>query len=301
MKPLFVINSRGEKEPFSFQKLSRSAKRAGASEKAAREIADIVKKKVYPGIKTSEIFKEMKKLLKKEIPNAGLRFNLKEGMRKLGPTGFPFEKFIGEVLKRIGFEVELNQYISGRCLGKYEIDFVAKKGREIYIGECKYRNLFGERVHLDDALSNFARFLDILKNPSFKSKKARGFKIKSLLVTNTKFTSRALNYCRCVGVELLGWRSPKNRGLEYLIEKEKLYPVTILPSLRGRLRDILSSEKMMLAEDLLKINPQKFAKKFNISLEQFGLLIKEAQVLFEKEKLNISRPPNFGKKEKGLG
>ena len=102
------------------------------------------------------------------------------------------------------------------------------------------------------------------------------------MVTNTKFTARSMNYSRCMGVELLGWKCPKSRGLEYLIEKEKLYPVTVLPSLKGYLKDVFVSEKMMLAEDVLKIDPQRFAKKFKIPTKRFYPLIEEARILLEK-------------------
>ncbi|MFH1820613.1 MAG: ATPase, partial [Candidatus Nealsonbacteria bacterium] len=94
MKQIFVINARGQEEPFSAKKTFRSARRAGASSELAQSITDIIKREVYPGIKTSVIFKRIKQLLQKKSPGIALRFNIKEGMRKLGPTGFPFEKYI---------------------------------------------------------------------------------------------------------------------------------------------------------------------------------------------------------------
>jgi len=282
MTSLYVTNSRGEKELFSFQKVYWSARRVGASKKLAEKVAKIIEKESYPGIRTPEVFKKVKKLLRQESPKAALKFNLKEGMRKLGPTGFLFEKYIGEVLKKVGFEVKINQHLPGFCLSRYEIDFIARKGNLIYVGECKYRNFFGERVHSGDALANYARFLDILKGSFFKSKKYKGFRIKTMMATNTKFTNRAMKYSRCMNVELLGWRCPKNRGLEYLIEKEKLYSITILPSLKGYLKDIFVSKRMMLAQDVLKIDPKKFAKKEKISLNHLERLISEARILLER-------------------
>ena len=276
MTSLYIINSQKEKESFSYQKVYNSARRVGASKKLAQKIAKIIEKEVYPGIKTSEIFGRIKRLLH---PKAALKFNLKKGMRKLGPTGFPFEKYIGEVLRESGFKVKINQYLPGFCLRSYEIDFVAEKNKLVYVGECKYRNLFGERVHSREVLENYARFLDILKGPYFRTKKYRDFKVKTMMATNTKFTNRARDYSYCTGIELLGWRCPKDKGLEYLIEKEKVYPITILPSLKSYLKDIFVSEKLMLAKDVLKINPQKFAKKFKISVKSFDTLIKEAKIL----------------------
>lgn len=281
MKLIYIINSNGQRELFSFQKVYRSARNVGASKQLARQIAGIIEKEIYPEIKTSEIFARVKELLYQETPKAALIFNLKEGIRRLGPTGFPFEKFIGEIFKKLGFEIKINQHIPGFCLDDYEIDFVAKKENLIYVGECKYRNSPGDIVHLRDALANYARFLDIMKGSYFEKEKKQNYEIKTIMVTNTKFTSQVVKYFSCMGVGFLGWKSPKNNGLESLIEKYNLYPITILPSLKGYLENIFVSEKMMLVQDVTKIDPQEFSKKFNISPKQLLPLIKEAKLLLE--------------------
>jgi len=282
MNYLYAINSAGDKEIFSPQKVYNSARRVGASKELAAKVAEAVKKEAYDGIKTSEIFKMVKKLLGRQFPRGALKFNLKEAMRKLGPTGFPFEKFIGEILKRLGFEVKINQQIPGFCLDDYEIDFVARREDFIYVGECKYRNLAGDKVHIQDALANYARFLDILKGPYFAKGEYRGCKIKTIMVTNTKFTQKIINYASCNDISLLGWKYPRDNGLEYLVEKHKLYPVTILAGLRGYLKEIFVSEKMMLVQDVMKINPQNFSKKFNIPQRSIYALMEEAKLLLEK-------------------
>ncbi len=281
MAQSYVINSRGEKELFSFKKAYDSARRVGASRVLAREIAETVKRKAFPGIKTSAIHEKIRKLLSKNVFNSALKFSLKSGMRRLGPTGFPFEKYIGEVLRESGFRVKINQLLPGFCISGYEIDFVAEKDKTVYVGECKYRNLAGDRVHSGDVLENYARFLDISRGPYFKSNKYRDFRLKTMMVTNTKFTGRSVNYSRCVGIELLGWRTPRDRGLEYLIEKEKVYPITVLPSLRGHLKDVFVSERMMLAKDVLNIDPRKLAKRFRVPAKPIESLVREARALLE--------------------
>ena len=133
MSSLFVTKFNGEKELFSIKKVYRSARRVGASEELAKKIARIIEKEAYSGIKTSEIFKKVKKLLQQEVPRAALRFNLKEGIKKSGPTGFPFEQYIGAIFSENGFKVKLNQRVSGFCCKKYEIDFLAKKDNSLYV------------------------------------------------------------------------------------------------------------------------------------------------------------------------
>jgi hypothetical protein len=271
MPKKYVIKSNGEEELFSSEKAYESARRVGASEQLAKEISGIIEKEAFPGIKTSEIFRQVKQMLKQETPGAALKFNLKKAIRKLGPTGFPFEKYIGEILSSQGYQIKLNQVIPGLCC-EYEIDFIAQKDSFAYIGECKYRNLFDGKVHTKDALANYARFLDINKGNFFKNNK-----LKSLLVTNTKFTSRAVNYSQCAGVELLGWRYPGNRGLEYLIESQKLYPITVLPSLNKYLAEVFSANGIMLARDLLDKN--RIVKLTNFPEKKLNLLFKQAQLL----------------------
>lgn len=274
----YIVNLRGEKERFSFKKVYRSARRVGAPKRLAKEIALKIEREKYPGITTKEIFRSVKRELKRKEPQAALKFNLKQGMRRLGPTGFMFEKFIGDILEKHGFDVHLNQYIPG-AFGRYEIDFLAKKDNLMYIGECKYRKEPGGKVHLDTALANYARFLDI-KNGNF-FKKSKNLKLKSYLITNAKLTNQAIRYSEGVGVELLAWNYPKGKGLEHVIDTKKLYPITILPSLNNYLANIFAKEKLMLAQDVLKIDINKFSRRTRIPIKKLKSLLKEAETLLE--------------------
>ncbi len=273
MTKIYIINSQGEKEVFSPAKIYRSARKVGASRKLAKQIVFEISNEVYPGIKTSEIFKKVRVRLFRNFPQASLRFSLKQAMTRLGPTGFPFEKFMAEVFRSKGFEVRLNQFIPGQC-GFYEIDFTAKKGNRLYIGECKYSHLPGVRVHLNEALMNYARFLDIRHK-----RLDHRVQMKSLLATNTKFSQDALRYSRCVGVEMLGWRYPSDNGLEKMIEQDKLYPITILPGLRKDVAQAFVSRGIMLVRDLLKLDLVGFSRANRLPLPLLERLVNQARVL----------------------
>jgi hypothetical protein len=281
MASIYVINAKGERELFSSQKVYKSARSVGASSELANKITSVIEKEIYPEIKTLEIFKNVKRLLNSESPKSAIRFNLKDAMRKLGPSGFSFEKFVGNIFQEIGYKVKLNQYISGFCLPSYEIDFLAEKDNLIYIGECKYRNLSGEKIHSNDILINHARFLDIIKGSYFKDEKYKNFKIKTILVTNEKFTTSSKKYSQCNGLDLLGWKYPQNQGLEKLIEDNDLYPITVLSSLTNRLKDVFASQKIMLVKDLLKIDHQKFIKKFDLLEKDINLVLREVKNLYQ--------------------
>ncbi|MCP6717944.1 MAG: restriction endonuclease [Patescibacteria group bacterium] len=273
MKKDYIVNSRGERELFSFDKVYRSSKRAGASDSLAKKIASKVEKNIYPDIKTSKIYSQVKRLLK-QSPALSMKFSLKQAMRKLGPSGFDFEKYIAGIFEKNGYKTKINQIIPGKCIAGYEIDFLAEKDKFFHIGECKYHTFAGARVDLKIALYNYARYLDIFNNSKFKNS-------KTIIVTNTKFTSEAISYCECYGVGLLGWRYPRDKGLEHLIEKHKLYPVTILPSFKAHYKNIFAENRMMMALDLLKFSPSQIVKKLGLSSNEIKRLVQEASVLLE--------------------
>jgi len=277
MAKVFVINSRGEKEPFSFNKVYKSARRAGASKELAFKIAKEIEKIVYPGIKTSKIYRKVLQFLAKEDVESRIRFGLKEAIRRLGPSGFPFEKFIGEIFRAQGYRVEFGLNLKGKCGVKYEIDFIAYKDNLFYLGECKFHLNPGERVDLKVGLMNYARFLD-LKEGEY-CKRFEGYNILPLIVTNAKFTNQVIRYSNCVGQELLGWKYPRGRGLEKIIEEHKLYPVTILPSFRKSFIEIFSSKKIMLVKDLLRYSQEELSQITNLPLNYLTALLNEAQNL----------------------
>ena len=277
-KEITVVKLNGEKEPFSSKKVFGSARRAGASEKLAEKITKRIEEEVYPGIKTSEIFQKIEGILLRENLQTAIKYNLKESLKKLGPTGFPFEKLIYAIFKERGFKARINPKIKGDCCA-YELDFLAEKKNILYLGECKFRHLPDGRVHSDTALANHARFLDIKRGKWAKDKR-----IKSILVTNNKFTSKAKRYSNCVGVGLLSWKYPKGENLSSFIEKQQLYPITILPSLTRKSAAKFAEQKIMLAENILRKDPAEVSQRTGIPKWRIEKIIKEAEALFNVDK-----------------
>jgi len=277
MAKVFVINSRGEKEPFSFNKVYKSARRAGASSDLAFKIAKEIEKEVYPGIKTRKIFRRVLQLLAREDKPTGIRFNLKEAIRRLGPTGFPFEKYIGEIFKAEGYNVSFNLHLSGKCAVLYEIDFIAWNEKKVFVGECKFHKNPGERVDLKVALMNYARFLDLKESKYMQ--RFNGLEIYPLIVTNTKFTNQVIRYSNCVGQKLLGWKYPRGEGLEKLVETNKLYPVTILPSFKRSMIEVFSQKRIMLVKDLFEHSKEELFESLHLPFKYFDKLLEEAKVL----------------------
>lgn len=272
-----VIKYNGEIEPFSVKKVYNSAMRAGASSSLAKEISREIEKEVYQNITTAEIFKRIRNRLKKENLQLAMRFSLKDAMKKIGPAGFVFEDFVRRVLSYYEMRMEPSMIIRGKC-SQYEIDFLAFKDELVYLGECKYRNKSGDKVDVNVCLKSFAILDDVKNSGRFKDKS-----VNFLIVTNAQFTDEAIRYSSCKGLELLGWNYPKDEGLEDMIEAKKLYPITILPSFKGYLAEVLKKERVMLVSDVFSLNIEKFGKRVNIPKKQLESLRKEAEILIDKK------------------
>ncbi|MFA5087285.1 MAG: ATP cone domain-containing protein [Candidatus Paceibacterota bacterium] len=277
-----IINSLGKEEPFSERKVLRSLKRAGANHRIAASVLNRVQARLFDKITTSEIFKIVRQELNKEQPVSALRFNLKQAMRNLGPDGFSFEKYVKQILEEYGFSVDIDRYISGRCMS-YETDIIAENDKLIYFGECKYRNQPGERIDLGVCMKLFAASTDACPI-HFKNEIKAGKKVIPLIVTNAKFTNQAIKYCECQGIKLLGWNYPKGNGLEKMVENKQLYPITILPSFKQYMNQPFGGAGVMLAKQLVNIkNINNFSKKVGLPLSSVISLSREAKMLLESD------------------
>ena len=125
-QPIRIVKSSGEKVIFSFEKLRRSLMRTGAEPAMVDAILKIVKDELYQGITTNELYNRAFALLKKQKSYLASKYKLKKAIYELGPTGYPFERFIAAILKYSGFKVQVGQILQGACVS-HEIDVVAQK------------------------------------------------------------------------------------------------------------------------------------------------------------------------------
>jgi hypothetical protein len=73
---------------------------------------------------------------------------------------------------------------------------------------------------------------------------------RGILITNTKFTSEAIAYAECAGVELLGWGYPENNNLFMRMENAKVYPVTALTGLSGAEKRLLVEHGVIAVDEI---------------------------------------------------
>ena len=237
-----VIKSTGMIEPFSEEKVLQSIRRARISKQLEGQILDHIKTKLYDNIPTSEIYRHILEFLgSSSSPYNKTKYGLKQGIMDLGPTGYPFEDFVAEVLKALSYQTALRQFLNGKCI-KHEIDIIAQKNEIKSMIECKFHNNVGNHTDVHVSLYTKARF-DDLKDIH---------KLDDVwLVTNTRITDDALSYALCNNVKVISWNYPLNQGLRDLIEESKLHPITVLTTLSQNQKQSLLNNHMVLCKDIL--------------------------------------------------
>lgn len=271
-----VRKANGELEPFSEEKVIRSLQKAGVNQALINEVLTHLKKELYDEITTQKIYSHLFELLRKEnSPSLG-RFNLKRALMELGPTGYPFEKFIGELLKHNGYQVETQVHVIGHCV-THEIDVIAQKDQQHFMVECKFHNQPGARSDVKVALYIKARFDDV--EAAWKEKPGHQNKFhQAWLVTNTKLTSDAIQYGKCAGMRLIAWNYPASGSLQDLIERSGLHPLTCLTSLSKDQKERLLSSDIVLCRDILTLD-QTLLSSLVLSDEQKRRLFAEIKAV----------------------
>lgn len=258
-----IIKASGEKENFSTKKLATTMREAGASKRLINETVFLVKSKIKSNTTTEEILNIALKNLKKE-PGVAERYNLKRAMMELGPTGFPFEEYIAEVLRNYGYTTTTDLSLKGKVIYQ-EVDIVAEKEKKFMI-ECKYHNEPGTDTRLQPAMYTYARFLDLSQHKFDQP----------WLITNTKCTVDAIGYAKGVNLKITSWNFPKDESLIKLISKKNLYPVTIL-FLNKEIKEKLLINKIVLLETLAEKDIKELYKRTNIPIKELEKIQNKAR------------------------
>lgn len=254
---MFIIKADGRKVPFNPNKIIATCRRAGANKEITKRVIKKVKSQIYRGIGTRDIYKMVLVALSEEGGKPlKYRYQLKDAIMKLGPSGYMFENFVAEILKHSGYKIKkIRSKVRGEC-ANHEIDLIAIYNKKKFLIECKYHAHHGKYVGLKESLYTHARFLDT--KPSFDCEG---------IVCNTKVSGEAKKYAQCIGQDLMSWRYPEHNSLEQNIEKNHLYPITIL-NLSKHERYQLSKNNIILAKDLLDYTEIQLSKKTGIKIKR---------------------------------
>ncbi|WP_037321086.1 restriction endonuclease [Salegentibacter sp. Hel_I_6] len=244
---LKVIKASGEKAQFSLERVAESLKRSGATEELIQKTLQKLKTELYDGISTKEIYNRAFSLLKEGNKTSASKYKLKTAIYELGPTGFPFEKFIAALLSHSGYETETGKTYQGKCV-THEIDVEAKTEEKLVLIECKFHNA-GRNCDVKIPLYIDSRFRDI-KNFRKNGENKRDFE-EGWVVTNTRFTSDAIKYSKCANLKLLSWDYPKGEGIKDKIDQLGLYPITVSTLLSEREKNFFLSRDVVLCQELI--------------------------------------------------
>jgi len=275
-KEVYVIKANGERELFDIEKLKFSLQRAGVSFKLIQEISQKIEGVLVDGMRTKDIYKKaFSYLIKNEEKISAAKYSVRRAILDLGPNGFPFEDFIGEIFRMKKFKVEVGKTLNGFCV-RHELDVLSSNDEEMYIIEIKFHNNVGIKSDLKTALYVKARFDDLEKGGFFDKYEGK-IKNKTFL-TNTKFTSRALKYGTCAGLKMIGWNYPEKGNLQDLIEETGLHPLTCLTSLKKKEKKDLLNRGIVLCRDL-KASDGNILETLNIPKERVENILSEIKTL----------------------
>jgi len=240
-----IIKESGDLAPFNEQRVVEILTRVGASNNEQTEVLDYLRAKLFEGIKTSEIYHIVFQKLDSIKPHLASRFSLKQAIAELGPSGYPFEKFIAGILSEFGYQTKTNIIMKGKCI-THEIDIVASKDYMQGIIEAKFHTNGGFKTNIQTVLYVNARYNDV-KSVLSKEQKTTGW-----IVTNAKFSADSINYGECAGLKLIGWDYPKHISLRVLIDKSGLQPITTLHNLSTANKTSLLENNFVFCKDIAK-------------------------------------------------
>jgi Holliday junction resolvase-like predicted endonuclease len=269
-----LIKASGDKQEFSENKYRQSLRRSGASKKSIDQAIVEIASKVKEGTTTKELYEKTHRFLKTKERSAAGHYSLKQAIMQLGPSGYPFEHFMGDLLKKQGYDVKVGQIIQGRCV-THEIDVIASKDGECIMLECKFRNRRGLNTAIKTSLYVKARFddIEILCTEKKMPKKFNN----CWIVTNTRLSSQARQFAECVGMKVLSWAYPKGHGLEKMVEETDLHPITCLTRLSKKDVNTLIKNDVVTCIDI----PQSInlLKRIGFSEAKIHNLVDEAKAL----------------------
>ena len=275
---VMIVKANGEEVPFESAKLIRSLRRAGASKGLSQLILKQIKSTIYPGISSSVIYESAYELLREHSNRHAGRYKLKQAILELGPSGFPFEEFVAELLKSDGYKTEQNLNLRGRCV-RHEVDVKGEKEGQMLLIECKYHGQRGQKSDVKTALYVKARFQDIEEQLQSESPKD-GKHFEPWLVTNTRFSDDAARFGQCSGMHLVAWDHPEIGSLKDMVEKSGLYPITCLSTINKREKGKLLNAKIVLCREI--IADPIHLDKVGIKGDRKRRVLEEAEKLLKK-------------------
>ncbi len=244
-----IIKADGNTEEFKPQKLVASLKKAGAKPSEIAHIVRQIESSLQEGMRTQMIYQKAFQLLRESDDPVAAKYSLRRAVYSLGPTGFPFEDFLGKIFEAEGYKTKRRLILKGKC-AVHEVDLAAYSPADTFIAEAKFHMRPGIKSDLQVAMYSYARYLD-LASTRVCTGDTCGI-ISLYVITNTKFTQAAVKYAQCTGIRLLSWDQPRGDSLHAKIERYGVYPITVLTHLSSGQKQQLLKEGTILCSDIAK-------------------------------------------------
>jgi hypothetical protein len=260
---MYVRKFDGSKQQFDKGRIFETCLRNGASEETAASVADRVENESYDGMRTKEILDLVWQYLGEHHPDSRMRTDLRLALSLLRSKP-DFEEYASLILKDLGYSVQSNVIVKGKCI-EHEIDAIALGDvRTIYV-EVKHHDRAHTYTPLEVSMKVWATHQDLIAGRKLGY---HNFDFtNALIITNTKFTDHARTFADCVGIDRIGWKSPPSNCLEGIIESRSLYPVTVLREDRS-LQRLLLENGIILLRQLTEPNVERLVRDRTLSNSQ---------------------------------
>jgi hypothetical protein len=254
---VIVTKADGSKQQFDRNKIVATCMRMGASRLEAEEIAGKIESRMYYGISTARVLQMIFQFIHRFRPSASRMYDLRKGLSLMNSKP-EFEKFVQILLSNVGYEVNPNQILRGKCI-EHEVDAIARKNGVTYFVEAKHHYNYHAFTGLDE--SRIARALLEDVNEGF-ALGLTNLKIdRAMIVTNTKYSEQALRYGSCRNILQIGWSTPVDLGLRDIIVEKNLYPLSCIRGLKVGTRSQLVDSGVLLINQLVAEDSAELARR----------------------------------------
>ena len=270
-----IIKHSGDIVDYNPEKLKSSLLKSGAGQLVVKDILRQLEQEIFEGMSTKQIYKLAFGLLKKASNSHAARYNLRQAIQLLGPAGFFFDKFVARLFQSEKYEAQTNLTLQGKCVS-HEIDVMIEKNNIVAMVECKFH---AHREAVSDVkvpMYILSRFNDLKEKPFQLFGKKQPIS-KCWIVTNNRFSSDAVTFGSCSGLNMLSWDFPLDHNLRTKIDNNHLYPVTCLTTLSLTEKDKLLILDVILVKEI--INHSDCLEKIGLSPNRIKNVLKEASAL----------------------
>ncbi len=270
-----VTKADGSRQQFDRDKIIGTCMRMGATRYEAEEIAGKIESRVYDGIPTTKVLQMIFQFIHKYRPQASRLYDLRRGLSLMNSKP-EFEIFVQILLANIGFEVDSNRILKGKCV-EHEVDAIARKNGVTYFVEAKHHYNYHTFTGLDESRIARALLEDVTEgfNQGLTNLKID----KAMIVTNTKYSEQALRYGACRNILQIGWSTPADLGLRDIIQKNDLYPLSCVRGLKAEMRMQLVDSGLVLISQILKEDSAALAVRTGLPREIIRTIKEEVELV----------------------